>query len=178
MSIFDDILKGVASIFPGGSLVEGALSVLKSAGILSNPEAEEKATEALMQYQLQVQALALEQAKLELQQQQVDADDRASAREREMAVKDSTPRTLAYIVLGGFIVSVVALLYGALTGAVGLKDATIAGLVGTVVGYISAKAEQVVSYYFGSSSGSAKKSASIDEIVKRIGASGAPTSAP
>lgn len=31
-------------------------------------------------------------------------------------------------------------------------------LAGTVIGYLSAKAEQVVAYYFGSTAGSAKKS--------------------
>jgi hypothetical protein len=38
-----------------------------------------------------------------------------------------------------------------------------AGLVGTMIGYASAKADQVVSYYFGSSAGSKAK----DETIRR-----------
>jgi uncharacterized membrane-anchored protein len=36
--------------------------------------------------------------------------------------------------------------------------ATVAGLVGTVMGYVAANAQQVLGYFFGSSQGSAQKS--------------------
>ena len=47
--------------------------------------------------------------------------------------------------------------------------ATVAGLVGTVVGYVAANAQQVVSYFFGSSRGSADKTAAMATTISRLG---------
>jgi hypothetical protein len=81
--------------------------------------------------------------------------DRASAREREMKSGDSwTPRILAGVIVFGFLWSVWFVLSGRVQG---LKDPTTVGMVGTLIGYVSAKADQVVSYFFGSSSGSRDK---------------------
>lgn len=77
------------------------------------------------------------------------AGDRDSARKREMTVMDWTPRILAYLVVGAFIGVVIGVL-----GGWGKADSVLAG---TLIGYLSAKAEQVIAYYFGSSSGSDKK---------------------
>jgi hypothetical protein len=98
--------------------------------------------------------------KLEMQYQQDEKErgfryaelvvtDRQGAREREMAVKDSTPRNLAYLIVAAFIGMCFAVLYD--TARV---DSVLAG---TIIGYLSAKAEQVASYYFGSSAGSQQK---------------------
>lgn len=81
--------------------------------------------------------------------------DRDSARKREAAVQDWTPRVLAYALVGAFIAVIVGVL-----GGWGKADSVLAG---TLIGYLSAKAEQVVAYYFGSSSGSDKKT----EIMAR-----------
>jgi hypothetical protein len=75
--------------------------------------------------------------------------DRDSARQREASVKDPTNRTLAFLIVGAFI----AVVGGTLLGYAEVDSA----LAGTLVGYISAKAEQVLAYYFGSSSGSLAK---------------------
>jgi len=75
--------------------------------------------------------------------------DTADARAREVATKDNTNRILAYIVLGSFVAMVAVTLLGL------AKVESV--LAGTLVGYLSAKAEQVLSYYFGSSSGSRLK---------------------
>ncbi len=77
------------------------------------------------------------------------AGDRDSARKREMTVQDWTPRVLAYLVVGAFIGVIIGVL-----GGWGKADSVLAG---TLIGYLSAKAEQVIAYYFGSSSGSAEK---------------------
>ena len=66
-----------------------------------------------------------------------------------MTVQDRTPRVLAYLVVGAFI----GVIIGVLSGW-GKADSVLAG---TLIGYLSAKAEQVIAYYFGSSSGSAEK---------------------
>ena len=77
------------------------------------------------------------------------SQDRDSARRRESSVQDWTPRILAYALVGSFIAVSVGVLVGW-----GKADSVMAG---TLVGYLSAKAEQVVAYYFGSSSGSDAK---------------------
>lgn len=99
------------------------------------------------------QAFALKMQELGFENEQkiaeLAASDRDSARKREAAVQDWTPRILAYLLIGAFISVIVGVLAGW-----GKADSVLAG---TLIGYLSAKAEQVVAYYFGSSSGSDKK---------------------
>jgi hypothetical protein len=81
-------------------------------------------------------------------------DDLANARAREVAVKDSTPRVLAY----GIVMLALLASYIVLAGkSPALKDTTGATLVGVVIGYIFGEVKQVFSYYFGSSAGSDRK---------------------
>lgn len=96
--------------------------------------------------------------------EEIAAADRASARAREIQLHDSwTPRILATLVIGGFMWC----LYFVLGGHVkDLKDPLIAGLVGTLIGYTSAKADTVISYYFGSSASSKAKDETISTIAK------------
>lgn len=96
--------------------------------------------------------------------ERIAAEDRNSARNREIQTHDSwTPRVLAAIVVGGFMWC----LYFVLGGHVkDLKDPLIAGLVGTLIGYTSAKADAVISYYFGSSASSKAKDDTISTIAK------------
>lgn len=86
--------------------------------------------------------------------------DRDSARQREAAVKDNTNKVLAYTVVGAFV----ALVAGTLVGWAKVDSA----LAGTLVGYLSAKAEQVLAYYFGSTKGSADKTALIAAARDRM----------
>lgn len=79
----------------------------------------------------------------------IAADDRASAREREEQVKDWMPRVLGLGIVGAFVIAVFLILTGHAKA-----ESVIAG---TLVGYLSAKAELVASYYFGSSAGSDRK---------------------
>ncbi len=120
---------------------------------------KEKVVEALSRGQLTGdQVLALKQAELELKGKEqelgfkfaeLDIRDRDSARQREMSVKDNTNTILAFTVVGAFV----ALVAGTMLGLA--KVDTV--LAGTLVGYLSAKAEQVLAYYFGSTKGSAAK---------------------
>ena len=106
------------------------------------------------------QLTAVKRAELDLQAREQELGfkfeelvfkDRDSARTREAAVKDNTNRILAYVVVGSFIAMVASVLLG---------TAKVDGvLAGTLVGYLSAKAEQVLAYYFGSTKGSADKTA-------------------
>jgi hypothetical protein len=87
--------------------------------------------------------------------EQIGYQDRASARDREVKTGDSwTPRILAAVVVGGFLWC----LYYVLSGKVaGLKDPSVSAMIGSLIGYASAKADTVVGYYFGSSAGSDRK---------------------
>lgn len=81
---------------------------------------------------------------------QLTMQDRDSARQREVKLGgDWTPRVLAYVVIGGFMFVVIATLRG--------WSHVDTALAGTLIGYLSAKAEQIIAYYFGSSAGSDKK---------------------
>lgn len=81
--------------------------------------------------------------------EKIAADDRDSARKREMTVQDYTPRILAYLIVGGFL----GMAYGVLFKQMSADSV----LAGTIIGYLSAKAEQVAAYYFGSTAGSKQK---------------------
>ncbi len=81
---------------------------------------------------------------------QIAFQDRDSARKRESTVGDKTNRNLAYTIIAAFIAMAIGTLMGWAKA-----DSVLAG---TIIGYLSAKAEQVLSYYFGSTSGSAEKS--------------------
>ena len=70
-------------------------------------------------------------------------------------------------------------LYGAykiLTGGLHVQDvgvvAAVFGFLGTVVGYVAANAQQVVSYFFGSSRGSKDKDRDLAEAIKKFGKKG------
>jgi len=100
-------------------------------------------------------AFAIRMRELEIDVERIHQTDRASAREREAKTGDRvTPRVLAFVVVAGFLATVFAVLSGRVTG---IADPVAAGLIGTLIGYVSAKCDQVVSYYFGSSSGSQEK---------------------
>lgn len=80
---------------------------------------------------------------------ELEIRDRESARQRESSVRDNTNRVIAYMVIIAFL---------AVTGGVIFAEISVDQvLAGTLIGYISAKAEQVLSYYFGSTAGSKLK---------------------
>ncbi len=76
--------------------------------------------------------------------------DRDSARKREMEVKDNVPRNLAYTLLVGFFAVMGFLMFA--TVPVGSRD-----LLNILLGMLGTSVVSVVSYYFGSSQGSAEK---------------------
>lgn len=155
MSNWLDIVKSVAPTVAtalGGPLAGLAVQALGTAMGVDQPTVE-KVKDALTQGQMTGdQIVALKQAEqnllikmreLDITEEQLSASDRDSARTREEKVGDSTNRNLAYIIIASFIV----LVGGVLFGNVRVESA----LAGTLVGYISAKCEQVLAYYFGSS---------------------------
>ena len=81
---------------------------------------------------------------------QVDAGDRDSARKRETSVKDWTPRVLAYLVTCGFF-SLLGYMVTRTTpsGSEQILD--------TMIGTLGTAWVGIITYYFGSSAGSDKK---------------------
>lgn len=115
--------------------------VIQSGKMTAEQIAQVRALE--LQYQNDEKERGFRYAELEFK-------DRDSARQREANVKDNTNKVLAFTVVGAFI----AMVTGTLLGYAKVDSV----LAGTLVGYLSAKCEQVLAYYFGSSAGSAEKS--------------------
>ena len=101
------------------------------------------------QFKLDMEKLGVDLAK-------IDAEDRNSARVKESTLtgwgKYATP-LLGSVVIAGFFGTTGYVLTNGLTGL----DSQAAMLVGSLIGYVSAKADQVVGYYFGSSASGRNK---------------------
>lgn len=157
----------------GGPLAGVAVKTIATQ-VLGKPEATQQEVETAVLEADPQMLLKLRTVDLEFKKTMLDAGvkleeiasaDRNSARDREVKTSDHwTPRILASIVMGGFLGCVYAVMSGYVQG---LKDPMVAGLVGTLIGYCSAKADQVVSYYFGSSASSKSKDETLSVIAKR-----------
>ena len=149
----------------GGPLAGGAIKIL-SEELLGDSEASEKDLAKYIQqakpedlvklkeiesnYQIKMKELGIDLEELEVR-------DRESARKREVDSGDKfVPYLASFIIVGFFMV---------VTFVVTMSP-EISATVGTLIGYLSAKAEQVVSYYFGSSLGSKQKTKQIGESSK------------
>lgn len=102
-------------------------------------------------FEIQIEKLGIDKAKLAY-------DDTANARSREIAVKDSTPRVLAYLVTAGFFGILGFLLWNGkpLGGDV----------IMVMLGALGTAWTGIISYFFGSSAGSAAKDRTISDIAK------------
>lgn len=96
------------------------------------------------------QALKVRMRELDIRVEELEVQDRSNAREMQVRTGSRVTPALALGVVGGFMAMAGGVLFGKVT-----PDSVLAG---TIIGYISAKAEQVLSYYFGSSRGSDDKS--------------------
>lgn len=123
---------------------EQAKTMLDEGKMTADQIAQVKVAELELQKQAQSLGLNFEQLAVE---------DRKSAREMQVATKSYLVPSLAIIIVLSFIGVVV----GTLAGFSKIESA----MAGTLIGYLSAKAEQVISFYFGSSAGSQRK----DELL-------------
>lgn len=119
---------------------DDAKSMLESGKMSAEQIAQVKLAE--LELKKQAQSLGLDFEKLAV-------EDRASARNMQVATKSNLVPTLAIIIVGSFI----ALVASTLLGYSKVESA----LAGTLVGYLSAKAEQVIAFYFGSTASSQRK---------------------
>lgn len=104
-------------------------------------------------------ALALERIGVDIEK--IRADDRKSARDREIAVRDRMPGVLAVLTLLGFFGVLILMAANTLPDQVTKSEAFL-----IMLGILGAVAKDVYSYYFGSSSSSARK----DDTIKRLSA--------
>lgn len=118
-------------------------------------------TDALLKLKEADHAFLIEMEKIGLSREQLGYADTASAREREIKTGDTlTLQILSGIIIGAFLIIV----YRVLFNGMALQDSVIAG---ALIGYVSAKADTVVGYYFGSSKGSTEKTAALERALTK-----------
>lgn len=156
-------LGGIAVEILGPALGISDATTEKVTQALSSGQLSGEQIAAIKQAELALQSkeqeLGFRFAELEVKREEIAASDRDSARKREMTVRDNTPRNLAYILVGAFIATV-----GATLAGWSKVDSVLAG---TLIGYLSAKAEQAIAYFLGSTKGSADKTATITEMARK-----------
>lgn len=174
-SLLGTLAPTIASVV-GGPLAGSAVGALvKALGLPegSTPDQVENeilkstdpATYAAIRKADQDYAIQLQQ--LGIDAQKVAEQDRASARDREVQVKDKTPRNLAYLIVGGFFTfSGFGVLIYFKESLDANKLALLSAFIGTVLGYLVGESKQVIAYYFGSSIGSDKKTDILTEVTK------------
>ena len=92
--------------------------------------------------------------------ERISALDRDSARKREMVIKDKTPMILAAVVCGGYVAVTATILTQVI-------EASMRDLVLRSMGTLDMALGLVLSYYFGSSLGSARKDETIHSITNQ-----------
>jgi hypothetical protein len=150
------------------SLAAQAISNVTGKNVKADPDSIAAAVAGATPEQL----LALKQADAELQVklqalgfehiedlEKIAADDRASARNREIAVKDKIPAILAIVITSGFFGVLTFMLMHEIPA--NGHDAML-----MILGALITAWTAVVSYYFGSSAGSAAKDKTISDIAK------------
>jgi hypothetical protein len=114
----------------------------------ATPEQIIKLRELDQQFQARMQELGFENVE---ELERIAAEDRASARQREVAVRDWTPKTLAVVVTAGFFGILSILFFHGVPPEA--HDALM-----LMIGSLGTAWATIVAYYFGSSAGSARKS--------------------
>ena len=98
-------------------------------------------------------------------------EDRSSARDRESAVVSSaeapTLNKLVTPVLALGTVSIALLLFGVVLFQTGLIDPSRKDLAIYILGALTTAVTQILSYYFGSSDGSAKKNILLEDMMNK-----------
>ena len=169
-SIVGSVAPTIATAL-GGPLAGMAVSAISQA-LLGKPDASEtdvanaiaKATnpETLTKLKEAENSFAATMKELDINLEKISAEDRANARAREIAVKDKTPRNLAYGYTIGYFIVLGLIIYQGKQIDDHVKD-----LVNILLGILSGAQVGIISYYFGSSSGSARKSEMLDSQLKK-----------
>lgn len=98
----------------------------------------------------------------------ISAGDRDSARRRQMTLRDTTPQTLAYMIIGGFFAVSIAQLVGLMWFPENVKSIPPQGwlLIGNISGFLASEAKQAAAYFFGDNASAKEQVKTISEIAK------------
>lgn len=156
-----------------GAMVASALGTSNdadavSAALTGNPDALVRIQELQTNARVQLEQLAVTAENNRLQaeaaQYSAEAADRDSARKLAASQPNDIVRpTLTFIMLGGSLFIVVAVLVGWATDVI--KDPTAALTVGTVLGLWLGMTKEVMGFWFGMTKESQKQSAAITEFA-------------
>lgn len=163
--ILGGLLGGPAGATAGkivASLVDGNVDPDKPEEVMNAIQADSKSLEKIAQYEIE--------HKIKLQELQIEAtrlhmNDLESARKREISVVQSTGKmdthlyTLAYFVVACFIIVSVVLTIAMVAFPHDKNLPTDNPLLMLIIGALISGFTQVLSYFFGSSKGSAEKNA-------------------
>lgn len=146
----------------------GPLAATAISAVLGKPANDPKGMEAALLTATPDQLLALKKAEddftvqmktLGIQEEHLAFDDTANARGREIAVKDWTPRLLAFLfVLGWFTIQAFIMTH--------VIDKDMRDIVLRTMGTMDMALGLILGYYFGSSSGSQNKDSTISTLAK------------
>lgn len=161
-----DWKKTLATIAPAlatalGGPLAGVATQAISAQLLGKPDGNEAeiaaaiqtgGTDALLKLKQADQDFAVRMRELDLDIDRIHASDRASARDRQVKTGDLTPAVLAGVITVGFFSVLLFMLLRGVPQTGGEALLVLLGALGAAWG-------SVVSYYYGSSKGSADKNA-------------------
>lgn len=155
-AIASKILTPILGLKPGSKEDDYAAALAKA-----TPEQIEAIKQGEQQFQLQMKQLDIQSVE---DLEKIAADDRASARNREIQVRDNTPRILAYVYAAGFFLTLGSEIWMAVSGVTinPLATKSIDILLGVLTGMVLGTKE----YYFGSSAGSDRKTDLLADIAK------------
>ena len=136
-----EIISQVAKIVGAKDSSTTSISEVINQGKLTSDQITE-----LKKYDLQLQDLERERG---FRYAELSTKDVADARARDISSKDNVNRNIAYLIIIAFVATTACTLAG-----ISKVDSALAG---TLIGYLSAKAEQILTYYFGSTRSSEQK---------------------
>ena len=145
------LLPGVGGVVAGSAVkaVSAALGTKEDPQALATVLNQGLGPEALKALKEADSQFAIRMKELDVDVMRIHADDRASARRMQTKTKSLTAPSLAGVTMVAFILCIAGVFYLAVDDQP--LDPTVATLVGAVVGYASAKADQVIAFFFGSS---------------------------
>jgi len=136
--------------------------------IQTDPSAVLKFKEFELNNKLELQKLVLEQDKMYLQDRQ-DARNKEKAIVQVIGKKDSNLYVLAYAYTGGFFVTIIIMMILMLAGKFpAVVPQFVIFLLGNLFGTLSAGVGAVMQYFFGSSKGSADKTATMVQQFQQL----------
>lgn len=166
LSIVRTVAPGIATAF-GGPLAGMATKVIANT-LLGKPDASMSEIEAaiagatpddLLKLKVANQDFIVKIKELGIDLEKMHADDRASARKREIAIRDRTPALLSSLVFTGFFGILAALMF------IAIPEKSITPL-NIMLGSLATIVVQIAAYYFGSSKGSSDKNATIAGLMR------------